>query len=188
MKVKSIATLVCLGIIAVIATSLWILTVTQPRPLPYGAAGLGWIGQVERYLNEGRDIDGKSPKEGWTMLMTSARGGHLNIVKYLVEKGAALDVASFEDCTALDYAAGAGQPHVVKYLLNKGANIEGIGGNYTTPLGWASFFGHRDIVEYLVEQGANINAKDRRGVTPVIMATSNGHNGIADYLRSKGAQ
>ena len=51
-----------------------------------------------------------------------AANGHLEVVKYLIERGA--DVHADNDYYALRYSAGKGHLEVVKYLIEKGANID----------------------------------------------------------------
>ena len=54
-------------------------------------------------------------------LTWSARKGHLEVVKYLIEAGA--DIHANND-KALNYSALYGHLEVVKYLIEKGANID----------------------------------------------------------------
>jgi len=74
----------------------------------------------------------------------AAINGHLDIVKYLVEKGAKIS----DD--AVEYAARSGNLALVKYFVEKGANIS------DDAISYAAKNGHLDIVKYLVENGAKI--------------------------------
>ncbi|WP_115462515.1 ankyrin repeat domain-containing protein [Winogradskyella aurantiaca] len=51
-----------------------------------------------------------------TPLMYAVKHGHLELVTYLIEKGARVDVISVEDKTALDYAIKYGHPEIEAYL------------------------------------------------------------------------
>ena len=67
-----------------------------------------------------------------TALHLAARNGHLEVVKYLLEKGGAeVNEEDNDGWTALHLAARYGHLEVVKYLLEKGGtevNVEGIDG------------------------------------------------------------
>ena len=71
---------------------------------------------------------GKKDNGGWTALHLAAMGGHLEVVKYFLEKGGA-EVNVKDNCgsTALHLAAWNGHLEVLKYLLEKGgaeANVK----------------------------------------------------------------
>lgn len=54
-------------------------------------------------------------------LASAIRGGHLDIVRVLVEAGAKLDVLDYRDLTPLSWALLYGQKEVAEYLRSKGA-------------------------------------------------------------------
>ena len=94
------------------------------------------------------------------MLFTACELRHLDVVKYLVEKGA--DIHAANDY-ALRYASFNGHLDVVKYLVEKGANIHAVD-DYA--LRYAADNGRLDVVKYLVEKGAR-----------------NGHLDVVEYLK-----
>ena len=55
--------------------------------------------------------------------MSAAHNGHLEIAKYLIEKGADVNHARNDGVTALMFAASNDQPEVVEYLIIQGADI-----------------------------------------------------------------
>lgn len=73
--------------------------------------------EMLKYLIEkkGADLHAEDEKA----LRVASQNGHLDVVKYLVERGADVH-AMFEG--ALRFAAARGQQHVVNYLLSKGAD------------------------------------------------------------------
>lgn len=83
-------------------------------------------------------------------LRIASENGHLDIVKYLVEKGA--DVYDDKN-VAVGYASMRGHLDVVKYLVENGADIRD---NDDWALIRASQFGQIDVVKYLVENGADV--------------------------------
>ena len=77
-------------------------------------------------------------------LRWAARGGHLDIVKYLVSVG-----ADIHDCyphAALCHAAANGHLDVVKYLISLGADVHA---EDDGALRWAERNKHTEVAEYL---------------------------------------
>jgi len=132
----------------------------------------------------------------------------LEVVKYLIEKGAKINdesvscaiadggVISFASVKYLVDEKGAkisdgavyeavleGDLQIVKYLVEKGADInEGI-------LSIAAHEGHFDIVKYLVdEKGEDINGADSNGHSVISGAAENGDFEIVKYLVEKGVE
>lgn len=110
----------------------------------------------------------------WAAKMAS-KHGHLEIVKYLVEKG----VDIHDDTEALlFYAADNGHLEIVKYLVEKGADIHVY---EDEAFRWASRNGYYDIVKYLVEYGVDIHVQNDFALKG---AKQNNHTKIVEYLES----
>jgi prolyl 4-hydroxylase len=87
-------------------------------------AALGRIKDLEQYIKENKDAVNARDANGWTPLIESARGGHLEIVKLLVEHGADINVKSYgSGATALWWAKQThGDDHpVIEFLESLGA-------------------------------------------------------------------
>jgi len=78
------------------------------------------------------------------IINTFIKNGDLDIVKYLVEKGAKIDESS------VSYAARNGNLELVKYLVEKGAKIG------FDAVSYAAGNGNLELVEYLLEKGATL--------------------------------
>ncbi|MBI1215712.1 MAG: hypothetical protein GC185_07835 [Alphaproteobacteria bacterium] len=83
------------------------------------------------------------------LLRSAARGGHLDVVEYLLEKGAKVDAW---DHRALRDACENGHLEVVKRLLKAGADINADDGE---PLNEAARGNHVKLVEFLLKKGAD---------------------------------
>jgi uncharacterized protein len=76
-------------------------------------ASLGDIVEVEKSLGNGSDVN-TTDDEGYSALQAAAENDHLDVVKYLVSKGA--NAAYKGEYTALELAEMAENIEVVKYL------------------------------------------------------------------------
>src|SRR5262245_48464482 len=86
------------------------------------AARTGNLQRVQELLNKGADIQTKN-KYGTTPLFFAAAKGHLEVARFLLEKGADPNQKdTFYGSTAIEWAAQEGHFDVVKLLLQKGAN------------------------------------------------------------------
>ena len=70
----------------------------------------------------------------WTPLNLALDGGHIDIVKLLLEKGADVTVPTQNGRTPLSWAAGKGYEAVVRLLLDNGAEPESKDSMDRTPL------------------------------------------------------
>ena len=103
-------------------------------------------------------------------LLGAARGGHLDIVKLMLEKG-----ADNKYNWAMLNAANGGHIDIVKFILEKGAN------NYNHTMVCAANGGHIDIVKLMLEKGANHYNKAMEN------AANGGHIDIINLMLEKGA-
>lgn len=109
----------------------------------------GHLAVVEYLLACGADVKIGLP------LHAAASGGHVPIVKLLVDKGVNLDVFNdnpFNQRTALGYAATAGHLDVMKLLRAKGASVSKDVGL----LHQAAFHGKREVAGFLVDHGVSV--------------------------------
>lgn len=95
---------------------------------------------------------------------------YLEIVKYLVVKGANINVKDKYGNTLL---MRIDSPNIVKYLIEKGLDVNAKNNDGYTPLMHAAYMGNIWVVEYLVEKGADVNAKDKAGKTALDYASHN---------------
>jgi ankyrin repeat protein len=73
------------------------------------------------YLVTQRAVEVNHP--GWSALHYACTNGHLEIVRFLLDKDAYVDPESPNGTTALMMAARGGHIHIVKLLIDRGANI-----------------------------------------------------------------
>lgn len=123
-----------------------------------------------------------------TPLHYAASSGKLEVVKFLIKKGADLQAKNTYGWTALHSSSYNGYTSISELLITNGINIED-----TDIFGWPPLFraiqgGHKSMIEFLVERGANINATDRDGQTPLYLSVVKGEKEIVEYLLKKDAK
>ena len=110
---------------------------------------------------------------------------NLELVKFLVEKGAAINSKGQYDFTPLMSAIVEQQDlEIVKFLVEKGADVNARSSSNETALQIAGLVGELEIVKVLVEKGADVNAEDADGKTARMIASENDHLEVAEYLRT----
>jgi ankyrin repeat protein len=133
-------------------------------------------------------------EDGHSPLSLAAKMGHLDVVKYLVKRGAACPPSWFQNrivqCgSPLFLAAQEGNLHVVKYLLSlrTGALNQINTKTQRTPLHISIEKGYTLVAEALIQAKADLNVEDRHGATPLFIATQKEKISIADLLLKNGA-
>jgi hypothetical protein len=145
------------------------------------------ISRIEDLLNEGLDVNGMNER-GWSALMIAASKGNMEILKLLIENGAALDDKNHQGGqTALIFAAHWGHADVVRHLIAKGANL-----NMQMDDGWTALIDsisrdNLEVAKILIESGADTNVKSDTGWTALMAATYENHPEIVDLLIKRGA-
>ncbi|MDH5682805.1 MAG: ankyrin repeat domain-containing protein, partial [Spirochaetota bacterium] len=114
--------------------------------------------------------------------------GELEIVKYLISKGADIKVIRKGGWTVLHSAARGGNLEIVKLLITKGADIHAKIKNGSTVLHYAASGGNLEIVKYLIDQGADPRSKNMYGRTILHSAARGGNLDIVKYLIDKGVE
>jgi ankyrin repeat protein len=132
-------------------------------------------------------------------LIAAARGGHVDAVRLLLDRGADINGGVEGDGNALIVAAGNGNVEVVRYLLQRGADIEKVITGDENALIQASEQGRLESTRLLIQSGANVNARvwadfgngdEVKGEwrTPLKMAKRHGHADVVQMLQSAGAR
>ena len=114
-----------------------------------------------------------------TALHYSAKRGHLAVVKYLVERNAALEVRNGTGQSPLAAAAQSGQAEVVDHLILSNANPNSEADHGVRPLHRAAGAGHDGVVRMLLKGRADPLAIDGFLMEGAIHhASREGHSGF----------
>lgn len=107
--------------------------------------------------------------------MLAVEGGHANIVKILLDKGADVSIVTDDErFTALHFCAKSGNAAIAKMLVSAGANLVAVSSTTgSTPLHIASEEGHVETMTVLIEAGASLNYRTPEGETPLYTSCGN---------------
>ncbi|XP_076751287.1 ankyrin repeat domain-containing protein 16 [Xylocopa sonorina] len=132
---------------------------------------------------------------GDTALHVAARGGHLNIVRYLCEAfekpDFRVDVANKDMKRPLHEAAQFAHSDVVKYLIKKGATVDSLKRADWTPLMLACTKTGNEAFECiaaLLEAKANPFLRNKDGWTPLHIVCRSGDENAFDLLVNQSAK
>ena len=152
--------------------------------------------KIEQLLQSGVDINTQHPTSGTTVLMIASSYYYYDdMVEFLIQKGAKLDLQDSEGKTALLWAASNSLPNA-KILVANGAKVNIAANDGMTPflqatLGVSSGKVSIELCDLLRKKGANINAalskQSAKGWTALHYAAVNGDVELVKYLVKYGA-
>jgi ankyrin repeat protein len=156
------------------------------------AAAAGCRPICEALIRRGAQVNLQTGEYG-SVLAAAAWWGKTEMVKYLVEQGADLNLLlqTGDYGSALAAAAGRGDTETVKYLVEQGAdmNLPLQFGLYGSTLAAAAGRGDTETVKYLVEQGVDVNLLLQTGHYGSALAAAawSGDTETVKYLVEQGA-
>lgn len=121
----------------------------------------------------------------------AAAANHVEIIKYLVEKGAIVNQADKSQRTAIHWAAISGNVDAGKALLEAGADIFAATGSGMTALHAACESGRAEFVDFLMQHAGErleemCNMKDENDKLPFDLAMAGKHKAVVQNLKSLG--
>ncbi|KAH8817548.1 hypothetical protein DL96DRAFT_389475 [Flagelloscypha sp. PMI_526] len=120
-------------------------------------------------------------------LQSAASKGKMDMVRFLVEKGA--DVSAWGGIygSALQAGTWVRNLEIVRFLVEKGADVNVCGGDYGPALQASAYDGSLEIVHFLIEKGADVNASGGGYGSALQAGASHGNMEIVRFLVEKGA-
>ncbi|KAJ5618721.1 Mg2+ transporter protein CorA-like/Zinc transport protein ZntB [Penicillium herquei] len=160
---------------------------TMERTLLHLAAEGGDLGIVKFIFDKQPALMEIENIDGDTALLNAADCGHLEIVQYLLNKGAEIRKTGHQDWNALRLAAKTGRIEVVKFLvdntaLGKEYISEEAGHDGSTPLMLAVENGKLDVTSYFIEKGADTIKTNLLGNTLLHLAAQNSNADMLEVL------
>lgn len=149
------------------------------------AASSGNLRLVELLVRNGADVNiGCDTPLHYAV----SAGGNLDIVKYLVGRGANMDKKSNDNTPTIFYVAIGGHLDIFQYLCDTLHMDWEITRNDMSTIQYAVKGGSLPLVEYLVKtKGANVNVIDIFNNTPLHDAASRGNYAMVKFLLRNGA-
>lgn len=132
-----------------------------------------------------------------TVLHIACVVGRLDIISFLINKGANIKAKDKNGLTPLHYVARFGKSpkslKLMSLLIDKGASINEPCNDGFTPLHLAVEGNEIENVKLLLDKGALINEKAKvqkasKGVTPLDLAYDNNNKQMIDFLKQQGAK
>jgi ankyrin repeat protein len=161
---------------------------------------------VNLLINAGIDVNVEDAVTGRTALRLAAHGGHVEVVRLLLNAGADVKTALYladhrghtgvinllmnagaKNSMTLHEAATGGYAEVVKWWVNAVSDVDVLDHESDmTALHLATRNGHTKVVEVLIDAKANVNSISRSGKTALYMAAEGGHTEMVKILMHAG--
>ena len=138
---------------------------------------LTWINAID--INQANEY-------GNNALHLASSRGHIDLVKFLVEKGIKINEKNNDGWNALHLASWKGHKGIVELLIEKGININKTDFNGQNALHFASRKGYENIVELLIKKGIDIDERDLNGKNALHVAFENRKHETIQLLIEKG--
>jgi len=162
-----------------------------------GMSALHWAAynnrlDVAAYLIDEKGFDVNVLKAGErgshsTPMHGAAAYGHPEMVKYLIDKGADVNIANDFGYTPILGAASGGNVEGIQYLIDAGADINTKLPNGESLIHMAARGGNVEVLKMLVDNGVDINQKTDFGRIPLINAIYSEQLEAIKYLVEHGA-
>jgi hypothetical protein len=150
------------------------------------AAKNGDLQAVKNILeNDPTKLDAKD-EDGYTALHWACMRAHWDITKYLIEKGADLNVIGGDSGTQINWAVHHDNVAIIKTLIENGAKLNIRNQWGMTELHTAIWRGNIHVVEYLLDHGSDPNIKTNEGWTAMHYAYRSGHDNVIAMLKKRG--
>lgn len=166
------------------------------QPDIHEAAAIGQTERVAARLQEDAARLDAYSAEGFTPLGLAAHFGHVETTRFLIDRGADMNVVSRHplEVTPLHAALFGRQAATAELLIERGADVNLKRGGAGRPrAGWtalhyAAACGFAELIEGLVGRGAERGVRDERGRTPLDVALEEKQERAARALRAEEAE
>jgi uncharacterized protein len=154
----------------------------------HDAAAAGKLQRVKEFVGENYALAKSYSPDGFPIVALACFFGHLDVARYLAEKGADLNAAATNGSgyNSLTASVAGGHTQIVAWLLENGANANYRYGPGYTPLLTAAANGRLEIVKLLLARGADPRAKTDDGHSAADLAEQRKHSEVQEFLRGRG--
>jgi ankyrin repeat protein len=155
----------------------------------FEAAATGRLQRLASLIEKDPSLVNAFAQDGFQPLGLAAFFNHLDVVEYLLVKGAEVNSASRNQMKVmpLHSAVARGSLEIARALLEQGAQVNVAQQDDFTPLHEAAQNGQVEMARLLLDYGADVNAKLANGKTPLALAEEYQHAEVAGLLEQRGA-
>ena len=169
----------------IVLVTLFSFTLVTSAQNIHEAAWKGDLAKVKMLLKKNPRSINMKDESGMTPLHWAARGEHFEIIKYLINNGADVNVKNNDNVMALQFVIG--NKEAVQFLIAKGADVPVKGNTGKNLLHKVALLGYKNLVELMIEKGANTSTKNNNGGTLLHSASAGGLNRVAEMMIRQGA-
>lgn len=150
----------------------------------FEASAAGKLDVVEHLVANYPDAVNYYAEDGFTPLGLACYFGHYDIARFLILKGADVNMSSNNGFNVfpIHSAAAGNYTNIAALLLESGANVNVKQQAGATPLHSAAQNGNLDMLILLLEAGAEVNVRMEGGKLPADLAREKGFIEIAEAL------
>ena len=112
----------------------------------------------------------------------AAKYGWLRLMKWILKRGADVNLSPAHRLTPLHIAAYYGRRDAVTLLLDNGALVDAVDDEDETALHVAAWYGDHDLCKLLVSRGASLDMRNDDGEDPETRARDRGCTAVAALL------
>lgn len=153
----------------------------------HGTRHFEWSGDslsdVKRFVESGGQIN-KIDGADHAILHRAVESNRLDVVQYLISKGADVNMQDDDRAVPLEYAR---TEEMARYLVSKGARSWNVGLQGWTSLHSAAAHGPVWLARHIVTGGGNVNARTTDGANPLYYSVYFGTPEMTAYLLTTGA-
>jgi len=121
----------------------------------HNLAQKGDLEGIKIQIEQNPELVNARDKDGRTPLHWACRGVHLEVVRFLVDKGADFNVEDSNKIVPLHSLAVRNNTKAIELLLAKGANVDAKDYGANTPLHYAAIYDAAEAAALLIEKGAD---------------------------------
>jgi len=143
---------------------------------------------AEESLKARKVVEIDALKEGVTPLMVACAHGQVDAARFLLERGARLDLKPGYGQQLMYDSCKSGHAGIAQLLTERGTKADPVDENGRTPLFTACLNGDLKAARVFLDLGAQINRRSKKGNTPLWKACHGGHVDVMRLLLDKGAE
>ncbi|MFD2147343.1 ankyrin repeat domain-containing protein [Mucilaginibacter antarcticus] len=150
----------------------------------FEAAAVGKFDMVAHLIFNHPDDVNNYAADGFTPLGLACYFGQFEVARYLVLKGADVNLPSDNGFNVfpLHSAAAGNYTDIARMLIDKGAQVNIKQQAGVTPLHSAAQNGNLELLILLLERGADVNVRMEGGKLPADLASAKGYTEISEIL------